>query len=125
MEDLITELRTYTKGLLFISESESPFVVTSFKNKIVFENFLKLSGKIKIEIQDLDYFFRNMVIIRKEYSEEEIASAQKFISLVKFLKDNLKHIEVYRLGEKKVNALIVGETKESVYVVLSTELIET
>ncbi len=122
MKQLLTDSEYYSNDLLFTSELQPPFFISYFESRNTFENFVKITRKIRL--RDVDHFFETTVKIRPGYSQEEIENAQKFIMRVKFIKENLKNATVYWLGKIRVTICIAGETKQGILVVLSTTVSE-
>ena len=78
-----------------------------------------------VETQTVDYFFRNMVKTYPGYSEEQQATAQRFLKLQELLRQKLKDAQVYRIGSIQIDAFIIGRLQDGSYGGLRTKLIET
>jgi hypothetical protein len=112
-------------GLLFMSESDHPLVYFELDKAAGVEQKLRTMSEHKdgqIEVQELEYFFRNMT---KEREGEDHSVAKRFQQLEKILKQELKNIKVYRVGEIQVDAFILGERPDGSITGLRTKLIET
>jgi tyrosine-protein phosphatase YwqE len=124
MNTHLQDIREASDSLLYLSESDYPFEVVHWEDRIasindkVLEAANKPSGTI-IEKISLEYFFRNMI------TSEDQQTAQRFKKLQEILKNKLSDIEVHRVGEIQVDAFIIGRLKDGSYAGLHTKLIET
>jgi hypothetical protein len=127
--DAIKLISNAAKGLYYISETDSPFVVRVMPGSGSIEDRLKdmlnRDPDTSIEKQDLDYFFRNMVKIYEGATAEDELHVKAFIRLKEVLQQSLKNIVVYRLGEINIDAVIAGTTAEGQLITLTTKLVET
>lgn len=128
MNPQLENLQKASDGLLFMSESDYPFEVVAFslENNTIDEQLQTIAQKNQpVEHQSLEYFFRNAI---KEYpgaSESQKESAHQFQALQEALKNELKDVQVYRLGQVQIDAFIIGQLKDGSYGGLRTKLIET
>ncbi len=127
--ELIT-LEKAAHGLLFLSESDFPFtpVYLQDNTKPLEQQLRALAEKTPdaaIDTLEVDYFFRNMVRIYDGFRQEQIDLANRFIQLVATIKTELKDPKVYRLGERQVDAFIIGKLADGHWGGLRTRLIET
>lgn len=132
MENTLEMLKQASDGLLFMSESDNPFATVSFPveklPELSPEAVVTAAGKTagtKVEKQELDYFFRNQIRELPEHTAEDKAHTEGFKALVALLKSKLKDVAVYRIGERQVEAYILGKMPEGNIGGLKTLLIET
>ncbi|HLO88842.1 MAG TPA: nuclease A inhibitor family protein [Nostocaceae cyanobacterium] len=130
MSNAITQkLQQASDGLLFISESESPFQVIFWEKNApaTLEKILELTGSpgLPIEVVDLDYLFRNCAVEKDWHDDVQKAEVAKFKQLVEVINNNLTDVKVYRIGRINIDAYIVGETATGDLVGLVTKLVET
>ena len=122
-------IKEAAQGLRYISETDHPFEVRELDpNKHVAESVLALCNRepgTQVEKQTLDYFFRNMVKVYPGASDEEQALAKRFMQLQVLLQQKLEDVEVYRLGEITIDAVIAGKLENGNLLVLKTKLVET
>jgi hypothetical protein len=116
-------------GLIFISESDHALepIMPDITNGDIPSQLKKLSGKgadAVVEEQTVDYFFRNHVKAA-DPGEGPLQTAQKFVQLVKVLKEELADVKVYRIGSVQVDAYILGKLADGRYAGLHTIVIET
>ena len=130
MQAGLISLQHASEGLFFLSESDFPFTIVQIplKNKPLEPQLRTLAEKpadTPVEVQEVDYFFRNMVRIYEGFRQEQIDLANRFIQLVATIKSVLKDPKVYRLGERQVDAFIIGKLADDHWGGLRTRLIET
>lgn len=125
---LLEQLHIHSSGLFFLSESEYPFEVVHYTFSSPNSGLpaflvqrLDIPVGTRVEVEELSYFFRH----HTSESSEEAETAQRFKNLQDFLLQNLQDVKVYRLGERKITALILGRGAAGEYVGLKTTLIET
>jgi hypothetical protein len=124
----LEQLAEAARGLLYISESDRPFEVVELKSNDVEKEIKQMAqkpGDTAVETQTVDYFFRNMIKTYPPSSEEEQATAQRFLKLREVLKQNLAGVQVYRIGSIQVDAFLIGKLQDGNYGGLRTRLIET
>jgi len=95
---------------------------------IAAEKVLALGGHpadATVEETTLDMFFEVPTTEMDWHGPEEKEVVQKFRALVQILKDRLKDIRVFRVGETEVAIHIVGRTPEGHYAGLTTGVVET
>ena len=126
--ELIERLKQESQGLLWHSESDYPF------ETIYWENVDDINTKLlqvtdcsdkKIEVRELDSFFKRVTKEEDWYEQEEMAECKRYQALVKLLQTYLTDIKVYRVGSCEVNVYILGKTEKNAIAGLSTISIET
>lgn len=128
--EIIDQLRTAADGLLMMSESEYPFEVFLWEDaapatpqKVVQQT--NHPQNTPVEIVGVDDFFQVATTEEDWHEEEEKATVKRFKTLVQELKKNLTNLQVYRLGNKEVDAYIVGQTPNGNLAGISTKVVET
>lgn len=126
---ILNTLRKSAKGLMYMSEKDAPFQVFSYEEKgeINLKRFLQKvnhSGETAEEVK-LESFFAGLTQDQKWHSADEKAVTQRFINLVKVLKESLDGIKVIKTGQAKKKVYIVGQTKDGSWAGLQTEALET
>ena len=126
--ELIQKLETATKDLLWFSESEYPFKVIYWRNAdFSIDTLLQRYNyppETKIVVKDWQSFFANAMEEKDWYNETEIAETKRYQNLVNLMKQNLKNIRVYLLGEVEIDVYILGETNSAI-AGLTTKIIAT
>jgi hypothetical protein len=116
-------------GLQYMSETDHPFTLWELQGEGPVEQrlltLLDRPESTPVEKQDLPYFFRNMVKTYEGASADDLQRAERFKNLQAVLEQTLTGIEVYRLGEINIDAVITGKTKEGKVLALGTKLVET
>lgn len=118
--------------LYYPSESDEPFTFFEWElptdkkpdKEIVLEAVNK-PANTPVEEKEFDAFFSKLTTVKDWYGDEEKEGVKKFEELKKALEDNLKHIQVFRVGEIEVDVYIVGQTPEGKWAGLATKSIET
>ena len=128
--ELIDRLRQLSKGLLWMSESDYPFETIYWKNQgnLTKKKLLQLSGhdlNTLVEVEQLDRFFVLAIKEQDWHEQEEKAEVKRYRVLLDFLKNYLRDIKVYRVGEVEIDIYIVGRTNSRNLAGLSTKAIET
>ena len=59
------------------------------------------------------------------HDEEEREIVKRFQNLVNTLKQNLSQLQIYRVGDRSIDAYIVGVTPDGDWAGLATKLVET
>ncbi|WP_114783933.1 nuclease A inhibitor family protein [Botryobacter ruber] len=131
-EQLKQELKKAADGLLMLSETEEA-IECFFHEKPDHEPFtpdlvVKWAGKPagkKVEVQELDYFFRNMVREDPDEGPQQHEQAARFRNLVATLKELLQDVKVYKIDEIGVDVYILGRTPDGDYAGYKTIVVET
>jgi len=130
---LLEGLRQHTQGLLYQSETDSPFEVVHYPavsggGATAAAELTAWAGKPaqeKIETDTLPHFFRNMT---REVPDTEAVTKQaalRFQQLQGFLELHLQEIQVYRVGRRNITVLILGITQAGGMAGLKTNIVET
>jgi len=128
--DIVKELEEKTKGLFFLSETDSPFKVFSTKSQESFPEYLyTLSGRPSSDPSaeiSLSYLFKNVTSLKEKQNQKEAENVGKYEDLMTFLIDAFKEIKVYKLGEDiHEDIFIVGTTGEGQNIILATKAVES
>lgn len=124
------QLKEASEGLLWMSESEYPFEVFTWDKADTFTPTLVLKRAgyppdAPVEVVGVDEFFAPATTEEDWHNEDEKAQVKRYQNLVTTLKQNLKDIQVYRVGEVEIDAYIVGKTPAGTVAGLSTKAVET
>lgn len=125
----IEELKIATKDLLWLSESEYPLKIVYWHNA---ENFnvntllqhYNYPPETKIVVKEFQSFFASAIAQEEWYNEAEKAETKRYQALVNLMRQNLKNIQVYLLGEIEIDVYILGETPRAI-AGLTTKIIAT
>lgn len=127
---LLSELRKLTKGLTFMSESDypvEPFAPAAKGPRTAQEIVAaqKSDANAPVTEREVDSFFNAAVQERAGQSPDEQATAKRFQALVKFLKENLSELKVYRVGEVEADVYVLGRTAAGNIAGVTTKVVET
>jgi hypothetical protein len=127
---LLERLQSLSDGLYFLSESDYPFEVVYYPKPpegqdlpSLLPQWLGAPADSKVETEDLPYFFRHHTTTDLGFVDEE--KARRFRELQAYLEENLREVKAYRVGERKITALILGRTSAGDIAGLKTTIIET
>jgi hypothetical protein len=123
-------LKSLTEGLSYQSESDyavEPYAREADKGAPSAEEFAKGREGEDAAVRELNFdsFFGNYTDEQDWWGEEERAVAAKFQALVKFLKENLSDVKVYRVGGVEADVYVVGRTASGDYAGVKTKVVET
>lgn len=127
---LSDRLKSLTEGLSYQSESDyavEPYARAASDGAPSAEEFAKGREGEDAAVRELDFdsFFGNYTDEQDWWGEEERAVAAKFQALVKFLKENLKDVKVYRVGGVEADVYVVGKTASGGFAGVKTKVVET
>ena len=129
MDEGLEKIMAAVEGLLYRSEADNPFEVVQFKSLSSLEQgLIKLSTNLtdaKVEHVTLEYFLRNTVKVYPDASAEQEMIALKYKNLQDVLQHELHDVSVYRIGEIRIDAFIIGKLPDGFYGGLRTKVIET
>lgn len=126
---LVETLTKASENLLMPSESDFPFEVVHWENQadLTPEKLLELAAypqATPVEVVELEYLFRNVAQEKEWHDEAQKVNVARFQALVKTLKEHLRDIEVYRVGNISIDVYVIGKA-EGGLAGLSTKLVET
>lgn len=129
-EQLLEELRTATKGLLFMSEADYPLEVIRLDDRLAPgpQRLLELSGAAagaRVETVELEEFFRSALSEPQWKRGEELNNARRYQSLVRLLRENLEELSVHRVGKINMTVFILGKSSQGNWLGLRTRVVET
>ncbi|MGV0024637.1 nuclease A inhibitor family protein [Phormidesmis priestleyi] len=131
LSEVLNQLKEASHGLLWISESEEPFEVFVWENEAQEDlNDRTLLSHLdrantSVETQDFDLFFATATQIQDWQNEEERAIVHQYQQLAVALKQHLRDLKVYRIGEVNISVYILGKTEAGHIAGLVTQAVET
>lgn len=132
LAQLCAALQQQVAGLYYVSESEYPFEVVSFLppggQPPTPADVLQLAGQPAgsfMETVPLTDFFRNRTQAPPQADAETVRLSQGLGQLQLFLEQQLQGLQVYRIGRRKITALILGQLPGQGFAGLKTRVIET
>lgn len=128
---LVETLTKISDNLLMPSESDYPLEVFCWQGQaqedLTTKKLLELASRSQetpVEIVALDDFFRNVAQEKEWHDEAQKNNVSRFQALIKTLKENLRDLRVYRVGNINLDVYIVGKTEDDL-VGVSTKVVET
>jgi len=123
-------MKSLTEGLSYQSESDypvEPWARAAGEGAPNATEFAKGREGDDAAVRELNFdsFFGNYTQEQDWWGEEERATAKKFQALVAFLKEHLKDVKVYRVGDVEADVYIVGKTASGDYAGVKTKIVET
>ena len=126
----LAAMRHAARGLLYLSERDSPFRVISLKvdempDTAPSATAFGLPAEAPVEEVSFGEFFANLTRIRKWHAGDEKALIRRYQDLQAVLHDNLTDLKVFRVGLGQVRIFIVGKARDGHWVGLETAALET
>lgn len=127
---ITNQIKTAAEGLVFMSESDYPlepflWEVTAPVTPEKVRQQTQHSQDTPVQVVPVDNFFSVATTPEDWYGEEEKETVTRYQNLVNILKENLRNLQVYRLGKIEIDVYVVGETPTGNLAGLSTKVIET
>ncbi len=128
-KQLLAELARATEGLLFMSESDYPFELVRWgKDRLTRAAVRRHTGQdesVEITTQTLGSFFRVAASEPDWKGPNERATARRYQALVRWLRQHLSGVRVYRIGRVNIDVYIVGRSPTDNVFGLHTHVVET
>ena len=127
---LFEEIKKASKDLYYISETDAEiFAFDGGKSDEISAEFIleraEATKDLKVEERDFDEFFERLTKIQDWFEEEETENANRFAYLRDLLKNNLRDLKVYKVGEIQIRIYAVGLDAEDDLFGIQTEAVET
>jgi hypothetical protein len=126
----LTALKSVAKGLLFPSETDSPFEPFEWpgeQGKPSKARVVELAGvapSTPVKIKSLAVFFKDATTEQDWHDEQEKAQVQRFKQLAQTIEQTLADVKVFQAGKVESDAYIVGRT-DSGWAGLKTHVVQT
>ena len=127
----LLELQAAIKGLLYTSESDSPFEIVHWKkpNAILSSadllSFIGQSSGMPVENVGLGEFFHDLIQDQDWHSADDKKTVEQYRHLLTVLKEHLTDIRVFKVGEVEIDIYIVGRTADGDWAGIMTTAVET
>ncbi|MGI8495300.1 MAG: nuclease A inhibitor family protein [Pyrinomonadaceae bacterium] len=124
------QIKRIVKDLYYTSETDAeiePFVGDKSKT-VNGESLLLQTGSAadsKIEERNFDDFFSCLTQIQDWFGDEEKKTSAKFSQLEKILKEELKELKVFKIGQVEIDIYVVGLDSSSILTGIKTKSVET
>ncbi|MGI8468764.1 MAG: nuclease A inhibitor family protein [Pyrinomonadaceae bacterium] len=128
--DLTKQIRRAIKGLSYTSETDAPIKLFagSAADAVTQENLLGQIGKADntlVETRNFDDFFSQLTTVQDWFGDEEKAAVAKFAALRDLLKNNLKDLNVFKIGSVELDVYAVGLDANGNLTGIKTKTVET
>ncbi|MFN0140073.1 MAG: nuclease A inhibitor family protein [Pyrinomonadaceae bacterium] len=127
---ILSEISRVCDDLIYISEQDAP--MTAFVSDLTGEEerevtLFRLSAKANEKIEQIDFniFFERLTGAKDWHGEKEKERARKFLALKRTLENNLKQLQVLKLGRIRKDIFVVGRDKDNRLMGVRTESVET
>jgi hypothetical protein len=123
----LQQLSTAAAGLLYMSETDAPFEAFEIpaSSHTIAENIRLMMASAPVEIQDVNYFFRNQVRLDEGASDADRERSEQFKRLLLKIRQLLPDAQVYRSGTTRIEAFIAGTFADGSRGGLRTIVVET
>jgi hypothetical protein len=124
-------IQTATSGLLYTSETDSPFELVHWKKRDTILSsadllgFIGQSSGLPVENVGLGEFFHDLIEDRDWHNAEAKNTVRKYRHLLTVLKEHLSDLKVFKVGEVEIDIYIVGQTPEGDWAGVMTTAVET
>ena len=117
------ELRSLTAGLLFLSESESPFAVVELPKDAVLPDALRALVKLPPDAPAEEWTLADLL---GPAAAPDQPDAPRYQVLLDFLMKQLTHAAAYKLGaDAKKTVFFIGRQPDKSWLGAQTEAVET
>jgi len=129
-DKLAKQVKKIAEGLYYISETDAeifPFIGNKAEAVTVEEvsKQTESAADASVEERDFNEFFVRLTEIQEWFGDEETATANKFAELKKLLEDNLRDVQVFKVGKIELDIYVVGLDSESNLMGIKTKAVET
>jgi hypothetical protein len=127
-EKLLAQIVEHTKGLTYISETDSAIEPYSGERTGTVSVSDLISGEtdaIKYEKLSPENFFDRLIVDRDWFGPKEKENAQRFAQLQKLLQENLRDLTVFKIGYIRLDVYVVGLDADNNLIGIKTKAVET
>ncbi|MGI8788239.1 MAG: nuclease A inhibitor family protein [Pyrinomonadaceae bacterium] len=118
------------KGLNYISETDAkvlPFIGKQTETATKEELLTQINEPADSEVEERDFvgFFAPLTEMQDWFGDEEKQTAEKFEYLKELLENNLRDLNVYKIGKVQLDVYVVGLDAENQMLGIKTKAVET
>lgn len=117
--DLKAEITAFLEGLFYLSESDEPFEYIELnlptETSLIGSELLVVLQKQKDEVTEelgFEDFMDPLCEMLDWYGDEEKIMANRFLNLKNYLLSQLNDIQVFRIGEGRVEIYVLGKVAD-------------
>ena len=126
---LMRGLKRLTRGLEFQSEADypvEPFAPEAAGGAASAQQAVaSVKGGAEARAVEFDDFFAAATEEQEWHDDEARARVRKFQALVKYLKENLTDIQVFKAGDAEADVYVLGRTASGSLAGVKTKVVET
>ena len=128
---LVHQLERLTEGLLVMSETDAPLSVVTWTHRVGRPTARRLASLVGephpelVEQTTVERFFRAALVSRPDQTAEDDVVVRRYVALVRFLKDRICDVRVFRFGRTMIRSYVVGVAPNGDWIGLSTNQTET
>ena len=127
---LVEQIKKACEGLYYISETDAEFVplIGQTSETVTAEEVLKQTNSpanAAVEHRDFADFFSRLTKIEDWFGDEEKENAQKFVHLKEVLENNLRELNVFKIGKIRLDIYVVGLDENDKLLGIKTKAVET
>lgn len=128
--ELIDEIESLCKGLIYISETDARVVaftagIASEVTSLMLVKIADINSGSQCEEADFETFFDRLTAVHEWYTSEQKKNTKKFARLRDLLNANLSDLNVFRFGKIQIEIFAVGLDAEGNLVGIRTRSVET
>jgi len=130
--DWMAEVTFLLKDLWYPSESDEPIEWISFQTSIAppltTTDLVHCQGfvpELVVEEKEVENFWEPVITLEDWFGEDEKLQVGKFLELKQLMEDNLKDIQLFRVGQVEIELYLIGQFNTCEWVGLKTKVIET
>jgi hypothetical protein len=129
-EQILSELAGAAEGLLYMSESDYPLEPLRLEGSDgptpeLLRGLAGAPADAPVQALSLEQFFRAPISEPDWKGGAEIASARRFQTLVRALRENLAEVRAYKVGSVNMPVYVIGRSPGGSWLGLSTRVVET
>ena len=129
--EVLQALKAATDGLLYASETDSPFELVHWPRKsptLTGSGLVSLIGKkpnVRVEEVGLEKFFQDLIQDQDWHDDHDKKIVERYRNLLAVLKKQLTDAKVFKVGKVQIDIYIVGRTSDGEWVGTKTSAVET
>lgn len=129
--NVITDLSEMAKGMLYFSESESPFLINNWNHIPLTSLTAEIAAKHSVAISQLrtiepKAFFERLLTNVDPADQPMVENARKIRVFYDYIQQHLSNLQVTRVeGTARIPIVITGYTPDGHCIAVQTQAIET
>jgi hypothetical protein len=130
-DDASQDFRRAIKGLLYLSETDSPFEVVHWARReptltaVDLRSLVGRDSDAHVEEVGLDQFFHDLTQDQDWHDADDKKTVDQYRNLLAVLKKNLVDSKVFKIGDAELEIYIIGRTTDGDWAGIKTKAVET